>query len=182
MPDKSKEARIEDELKRISAFFEDLEDDKLAIVGPLLQNAAFMRVTLEDLQEIINSEGVVDEYKNGANQYGVKQSATLQSYNALVKNYVAVIKALAQFLPYKKTVDPSPWMLRQKSAEELEEELQRREEEDRRVREELALAVAYQNESREREKAGLPPLPSFAVWKREKAKEKGGEYDGEGND
>ena len=64
-----------------------------------------MRATLEDLQEIINREGVVDEYKNGANQYGTKQSATLQSYNALVKNYTTVQRQLLQLLPPEEPGD-----------------------------------------------------------------------------
>ena len=50
-----------------------------------------MKVTLEDLQEAINENGVTEEYQNGANQRGIKQSATLQSYNALIKNYASVI-------------------------------------------------------------------------------------------
>ena len=69
------------------------------MITPILQNAAFMRVTLEDLQQLILEEGVVDEYQNGENQHGKKQSAALQSYNALVKNYAAVSKTLTQMLP-----------------------------------------------------------------------------------
>ena len=68
-------------------------------MAPLLQNAAFMAITLEDLQETINAEGATDEYQNGANQRGIKQSATLQSYNALIKNYTTVIKTLSSILP-----------------------------------------------------------------------------------
>lgn len=95
----SKEERINDELTRISRRFEKADANQRAIAAPLIQNAAFMKVTLEDLQEIINAEGVIDEYKNGENQYGTKQSATLQSYNALIKNYANVIKTLASILP-----------------------------------------------------------------------------------
>ena len=97
--EKSKNNRIEAERARITERFSRADGNQLAIVTPLIQNAAFMKVTLEDLQEAINDEGVVDEYKNGANQYGQKQSATLQSYNALIKNYASVIKTLAQILP-----------------------------------------------------------------------------------
>ena len=62
-----------------------------------------MRVTLDDLQEIIKTEGVVDTYQNGATQSGKKQSATLQSYNALIKNYNTVIKTLINLLPKEPT-------------------------------------------------------------------------------
>jgi len=166
MKPKSKEARIDAELKRISVFFEDVEDDKRAIVGPLLQNAAFMRITLEDLQELINSEGVVDQYKNGEHQYGYKQSAALQAYTSLSKNYVAVTKSLTQYLPYKKTVlAPSPWLPREKTKEEREAEW---EEHQRQVREEHLLACQYQEEQREAYASGARDFPSFSNWKEKK--------------
>ena len=68
-----------------------------------------MRVTLEDLQEAINENGVTEEYQNGANQRGIKQSATLQSYNALIKNYASVIRTLSQLLPPEKKAELTPW-------------------------------------------------------------------------
>ena len=94
-----KEERIKTELERISKHFESVNESQRAIVTPLLQNAAFMKVTLEDLQRIINEEGVTETYQNGANQRGIKQSATLQSYNSLIKNYASVVKTLSQLLP-----------------------------------------------------------------------------------
>ena len=36
---------------------------------------------------------------NGLNQCGKKQSATLQAYNSLVKNYSTVVKMLNNLLP-----------------------------------------------------------------------------------
>ena len=38
---------------------------------------------------------------NGANQYGKKQSANLQSYNALVKSYTTINSKLEAMLPAK---------------------------------------------------------------------------------
>ena len=95
----SKEKRITAELLRLDALFEGADANQKANVVPLIQNAAFMKVTLEDLQEIIIKEGVTETYQNGSNQYGVKQSATLQSYNALIKNYTSVVKTLSGLLP-----------------------------------------------------------------------------------
>ena len=98
-PEELKEQRIQEEFERISSFYSELDKNKKAVITPILQNAAFMRVTLEDLQQLILEEGVVDQYQNGENQHGKKQSAALQSYNALVKNYAAVSKTLTQMLP-----------------------------------------------------------------------------------
>lgn len=129
--DISKEKRINKEFKRISKFFENADGNQRALVAPLLQNAAFMAVTLEDLQETINAEGATEVYQNGANQQGVKQSATLQSYNALIKNYTTVIKTLSAVLPpEEKHTALYEWKQKtEESAESVQERLKRLEEE-----------------------------------------------------
>ena len=98
MAEQTKEARIKRELDRLKKQFVKLDGRQKAVASSLIQNAAFMKVTLEDLQEIINSEGLIEEYQNGSNQKGVKQSAALQGYNALVKNYTAVLKTLGNMI------------------------------------------------------------------------------------
>ena len=150
MTEISKENRIEAELKRISRYFESVAENQRAVVSPLLQNAAFMAITLEDLQEQINSEGVVDTYMNGKNQYGVKQSATLQSYNSLIKNYAAVIKTLSGLLPPEPKVPLSiKWEPREKTPEEWEAERRRDEEHQRQILAEIDRAAELQRKQRE---------------------------------
>ena len=95
----TKEKRIKKEFERIFAYFTGMKENQRAIITPLVQNAAFMKVALEDLQEEINENGVTEEYKNGENQYGIKQSAALQSYTALIAKYHGVIDKLLQRLP-----------------------------------------------------------------------------------
>ena len=108
MEELSKEKRIEAELNRLTVLFQEIDANQRSIVSPLIQNAAFEKVTLEDLQEQINTEGVTEIYTNGANQQGVKQSAALQSYVSLMKTYAAVIKTLAQLVPPEKRAKISP--------------------------------------------------------------------------
>lgn len=127
----TKENRINSELERLSELASGVDKNQLAALTPLLQNAAFMKVTLEDLQEIINREGVTERYQNGANQHGIKQSATLQSYNALIKNYAAVVKAIARELPPEKRVHfQSPFMVQQSETPEEREERERKAKEE----------------------------------------------------
>lgn len=95
----TKEERIQAELERIMVFYNEISPNQREVAYHLLQNSAFMAVTLQDLQEIINSEGVEDEYKNGANQYGTKPSAIIQAYNTMLKNYAGVQLKLMQLLP-----------------------------------------------------------------------------------
>lgn len=95
----TKEEQITAEVERISALFESADANKKALVTPLIENAAFMRVTLDEMQAIINRDGVIDHYTNGKNQGGAKASAAVQGYNSLVKNYAAVVKTLLGLVP-----------------------------------------------------------------------------------
>ena len=148
----SKKERINAELDRISNLFEQADGNQRAAVSSLIQNAAFMKVTLEDLQEIINKEGVTETYQNGANQHGVKQSATLQSYNSLIKNYASVIKSLSSILPReskREVFQPLSFEPIEKTLEEIEEERRRDEEHLARINAEIAAAAEYQRKQRE---------------------------------
>ena len=95
----TKTKRIEAERKRLMQFYVELPENKLELVTPLIENAAFMKVTLDDLQDLINESGVTDEYQNGENQRGRKISADIQAYNSTMKMYTAVIDRLAKMLP-----------------------------------------------------------------------------------
>lgn len=99
MAEKTIEQRIRAEKNRLRKLCKDLPESKRAIALPLVEQAAFMRVTLDDLQEKINEAGGVDEYQNGRNQAGYKVAAALQAYNSTVKNYAAVCERLDRILP-----------------------------------------------------------------------------------
>ena len=100
--ERKKEPRIKTEFNRLKTIYSDLPDSKKAIVFPLLQNLAFMKITLDDLQQSINENGCSEDYKNGENQYGRKAAADLQAYNRLIKNYNAVSDRLEKLLPPEK--------------------------------------------------------------------------------
>ena len=122
--EKETDKRIYDEYLRIGLFFEGTDETRFAMLLPLIRNAAFMRITLDDLTDIINETGAVEEYQNGENQHGMKQSAALQSYNALVKNYATIVKTLFGMLPYKAGLSKSEeWSRARMPADELKKVL-----------------------------------------------------------
>ena len=95
----TKDQRISQEYARMKELFSAMPENELMFCDPLLQNAAFMKVTLEDLQKAINENGVTDSYQNGANQSGTKASADMQAYNSLAKVYNALMDKLSAKLP-----------------------------------------------------------------------------------
>lgn len=93
----TKEQKIKKEIARLKRVFKDLDKNKLQTVESLIKNAAFMAVSLEELQEIINAEGYVVEY-----QKGTKQSDAVKTHIAMTKNHAAIIKQLTDLVPPEK--------------------------------------------------------------------------------
>lgn len=99
LQNKEKDGKIKKEIAKLKRLFKDMEKDTMNTVSSLIRNAAFMAVTLDDLQETINIEGAVSEYQNGENQWGTKKSPEVEIYNTMIKNHMAIIKQLSDLLP-----------------------------------------------------------------------------------
>ena len=85
--------------KRLNRQFSKLDTKTKNIVKSLIDNAAFMTVTLEILQNEINENGIMIEYKNGENQYGKKKSPAAEMYNTMIKNLATITKQLSELVP-----------------------------------------------------------------------------------
>lgn len=96
---KQKEAEIHKEELRLKRAFKDLDKNKMSTVKQLISTAAFLSVTLRDLEDEINRNGVTEEYQNGQNQYGVKQSAAAVTHIAMTKNLTSIMKQLTDLVP-----------------------------------------------------------------------------------
>ncbi|NLI22274.1 MAG: hypothetical protein GX418_12120 [Clostridiales bacterium] len=95
----SRDERIKKEKRRLNGIFRDLDANKKKTVKSLIDNAAFMAIALEDLQEIISRDGYTEEYQNGQNQKGMKETAEVKTHMAMTKNHAMVIKLLADLTP-----------------------------------------------------------------------------------
>jgi hypothetical protein len=105
-----RDERIKKEFTKLKRLLTDIPKDKANSVESLLRNAAFMSITLDDLQDKINEIGVVSEYQNGQNQWGTKKSPEVEVYNAMIKNYMGVIKQLTDLIPNDKPIEKDELM------------------------------------------------------------------------
>lgn len=55
----SKDDKIKKEMNKLKRIFKDIRKDRKSLCENLIKNAAFMSVTLEELQEDINNRGTV---------------------------------------------------------------------------------------------------------------------------
>lgn len=101
----TKDQKIKKEIARMKRVLKDLDKNKLQIVEPLIKNAAFMAVSLPEIEAVINEQGYTVEYQNGANQFGTKQSDEVKTHLAMTKNLATVLKTLADIAPPEKKKD-----------------------------------------------------------------------------
>lgn len=95
-----KEKRIKSELNRLKKIFADLPEDAKRVADGLIQEAAFMRVTLEETRAVIDREGVIERFEQGVQRFYREHPAT-KVYTALINRYQGVIKQLLDLLPDK---------------------------------------------------------------------------------
>lgn len=85
-------------LKALRDTFEKMDNDRTTLGISLLEEAEFMKKTLDDLKKKINEEGVVTSMCQG--KYNIdRANPALSQYNQLIKNYQACIKSLLDLIP-----------------------------------------------------------------------------------
>lgn len=94
--------RIEQEKNRLLDIFADLDKNKLNTCAALIDRAAFITISLEDLEEQLNKTGWVEQYQNGENQMGMKKAAAADVHISLTKNLNAIFKLLLDLVPPAK--------------------------------------------------------------------------------
>ena len=95
----SKETRVKKEKKRLQEIFKDMEPNKLSTCQALIDRAAFITISLQDLEEQLNLTGWVEPYQNGENQSGLKKAAAADVHISLTKNLNAIVKQLLDLVP-----------------------------------------------------------------------------------
>ncbi len=112
--EKTKEQRITLEYNRLRRSFKDLSKENQYMVEGLLKRAAFMRVTLEDMEEDLLENGSVELFSQSDNQVPYeRQRPTAQLYNSMNSNYQKIIRELAAHLPKevpKEALNPMTMM------------------------------------------------------------------------
>lgn len=83
--------KVENEISNLS-------EAKRQLAWNLLDKAKFMEVELAKLQAIIQEKGWTEEYRNGANQFGLKKCSEGEVYIALSKNYSNIMKQIEAML------------------------------------------------------------------------------------
>ena len=101
-----KNKKIRKEKKKLKTIFKKVPDEKQKLVEKLVDNAAYLAIELDELREHILLNGIREEYKNGENQYGYKESVENKTYKDYIKQYTTIIKQLNDMLPQGEKINP----------------------------------------------------------------------------
>lgn len=100
----SQEERTQKEVdefrKSLDIFLTNLTDKtRRVLVSNLLDQYAWVSVSLKNLSKKINGRDFIEEYRNSETQWGVRKSAYVETYNELAKTLTRLNKELVSTLP-----------------------------------------------------------------------------------
>ncbi|WP_333638532.1 hypothetical protein [Tissierella praeacuta] len=94
----NKDTLVKREITRLTNLYKDIEKNRRLSAKGLIEEAAFMRVTLTELKKSIDENGPIDEMPQG--EYSIlREHPALKSYNTMVQRYSSIIKQLTDLLP-----------------------------------------------------------------------------------
>ena len=102
-----KDTLVNREINRLTNLFKDIDANKRLTAKGLIEEASFMKATLQELKVMIDEDGPIDEMPQG--EYSIlREHPALKSYNTMVQRYTNIINQLTNLHPkedVKKEVD-----------------------------------------------------------------------------
>lgn len=96
--EEEKQKQIKKEIRKLRRLFKPLPNEKRKATEGLIQEAAFMCVTLEETRHIIDHEGVLEVFAQGKQRFLREHPAT-KVYNTMINRYASVCKQLFDMIP-----------------------------------------------------------------------------------
>ncbi|MGB4610932.1 MAG: hypothetical protein WBH77_09970 [Saccharofermentanales bacterium] len=102
-----KSTRVKRENLRLRNKYADLPEDTLAIVDGLIDQAAFMRIELDEMALDISNNGRIEMFSQSTDlEPYERERPVVRQYAQMVRNYQNIIKQLDDKLPVEKP-DPN---------------------------------------------------------------------------
>lgn len=89
---------IKREVDRLTKNFSKIDGKKRAIIRGLIERAAFMRISLDDLEDDLNKNGFTEQFSQGDQEPYERKRPTAELYNTMNANYQKIIKQLTDLV------------------------------------------------------------------------------------
>ena len=97
--DLSKDARIQKEIRRLNAIYSKIGKKEKSAIDGLVKRAAFMRVTLEDMEEDLDTNGFTELFTQSEKTDPYERERPVaRLYNTMNKNFQSIMKQLSDFI------------------------------------------------------------------------------------
>lgn len=93
-----REKKIKQEINRIKKLYKDFSKDKAKVLEGLMNEAAFMKVTLEDMRKDLLKNGVTELFEQGEQCFN-RERPEVKIYTNFIQKYSTVMKQLIDVLP-----------------------------------------------------------------------------------
>ncbi len=101
-----KKKRVRKEYNRIKKIYKDMPPDVKTTVDSLIHRAAFMRVSLEDMEADLDERGFVEFFSQSEKTEPYERERPVaRLYNTLNKNYQSIMKQLSDLVPKPKAIE-----------------------------------------------------------------------------
>lgn len=95
-----KKKRINKEKNRLKKQYKEIEEKTKQVIEGLIERAAFMRVSLDELEEDLNIYGFTEWFSQSENQEPyLRKRPQADVYNSMNTAYQKIIKQLTDLLP-----------------------------------------------------------------------------------
>ncbi|EMJ5511692.1 hypothetical protein I4P46_02295 [Clostridioides difficile] len=93
-----REKKIKQEVNRLKRNYKDLEKEKVKTLDGLINEAAFLKISLEETREILTKEGLTEIFKQGKQEFE-RERLQVKIYLNFMKLYSSVMKQLIDIIP-----------------------------------------------------------------------------------
>lgn len=93
-----KDKKIKQEVNRLKKLYKEFPREKSKILEGLINEAAFMKLTLENLRIDLNKNGLTELFEQGEQAF-MRERPEAKQYTSFIQRYSQVMKQLIDLLP-----------------------------------------------------------------------------------
>lgn len=96
-----KEKNIKQEINRVKKLYKDFPRDKVKAIEGLINEAVFMKITLQETREDLIKFGMTEMFEQGSQSFK-RERPEVKIYTTLIQRYSNVMKQLIDLLPERE--------------------------------------------------------------------------------
>lgn len=105
-----KEKKIKQEINRIKKNYKEFPKDKVKMLDGLIQEAAFMKISLEESREDLLSNGLTETFEQGSQRFE-RERPQFKIYTTLTQRYSGMMNSLINILPEEQKKEEADKLL-----------------------------------------------------------------------